>query len=107
VYILIFNSDIEEKDIKTITEKISTTIFNDLAKENNEGKVSTDVFFETLANISPHKNCLKNEQIPTLDYIKTTSEQIVERLKKLKERAIFREDKESQDDIIWYDCIVI
>jgi hypothetical protein len=63
------------------------------------------VFLETLANMSPVKKPLqKKDSIPSLkdEMFKTTSEQIIKKLKKLRDKATFKEDKESQNDILWY-----
>jgi hypothetical protein len=101
---LCINLDLEEKDIKNITEKLSNTIFKDLDRQM-QGRVSTDIFLEKLAELSPLKRFSAREtdipDIEPLESIETTSDKILQRLKRLKDKAIFKDDLESVKDINW------
>ena len=69
-----------------------------------QGRVRTDSFFEKLAELSPNKGSKRRESLESLSdigEISTTSEGIIQRLKKLKEKALFKEDNESVEDINW------
>jgi hypothetical protein len=70
-----------------------------------QGRVSTDTFLEKLAELSPLKRIsISDEPLVreiSTDIVQTTSEQVIQRLKKLKDRMIFRDDMESVEDINW------
>lgn len=99
---------IEMEDLENIVEKMNLTksigkdevekIFHSI-DVNNSGKVKVSTFFDTI--IYGQKEYLDifkkiNNQLTT------KSEKIIIKLKNLKSRAAFANDKESLDDLDWY-----
>jgi hypothetical protein len=77
-------------------------MFLDLVEE---GVVKTDTFLEKIAELSYSDTQLANQFISLFSTIreemKTNSEIFMQKLKKLKEKAAFKDDKESLDEIEW------
>ncbi len=108
---------IEEKDLESLIESMKLTInqedvkniFNKLDTDMT-GKVSLETLLESVKNAQSSKD-LNNLNENSYSYVfrslnenlTTKSERIITKLKKLKEKAYFNCDKESQTEINWYN----
>ena len=102
---------IEKSDLEQLIQKMQVkietddlnNIFNELDVDNN-GKVSVTTLMEHILKKNQenegrdHENLFKKIN----DQLTTKSERIILKLKKLKEKAAFKNDAESLEDIDWY-----
>jgi Ca2+-binding EF-hand superfamily protein len=93
---------IQKMQVKIETEDLNN-IFNELDVENN-GKVSVSTLMEHILKKNQENEGRDYENLfkKINDQLTTKSERIILKLKKLKEKAAFKNDAESIDDLDWY-----
>ena len=104
-YFLVISID----DIKNLTSKLELKdinkngyelIFNSLDR-NKDGIVSIDEFLESISNRETNPELIERFLDKVNDNLLTTSEIMMIKIKKLKERATYSNDEESLNDLNW------
>ncbi len=92
---------IAQLDIKDLTKNDFDFIYNSL-DENNDGLVSIDDFLRSISDRKIAHEKIKSFLNKVNDKLLTNSEIMMLKIKNLKKRATFANDKESIDDLNWY-----
>jgi hypothetical protein len=104
----LYKECIEQEDITQIFEKMNITIDNIEAQKifqdldaDKTGKVKFEKFVEAITLSQKGQSTYSNALKLINDSLVTVSERIIIKLKKLKNKASFTSDVESQEDIDW------
>jgi Ca2+-binding EF-hand superfamily protein len=98
---------IEESDLESLVEKMKLTIckedvqnlFNYLDLDKT-GKVSLETFVDKILSSQESKN--ENDFFKSInDQLTTKAERIIIKLKQLRDKVVYANDKESMDDFDW------
>ena len=92
--------NVSYQELKDINKNGYELIFNSLDR-NKDGIVSIDEFLESISNRETNPELIERFLDKVNDNLLTTSEIMMIKIKKLKERATYSNDEESLNDLNW------